>query len=628
MNRARLPDERMRALGRPVLAALAAIALVLLLLPTATAASPSTSSAGHYTAPKAPTPSTFPITHIVFLMQENHAYDNFFGAYCPTRTTLCQLTGNGIPAGTCIPTSLTNPNASCIAPFPLNESFVNHSSGGTHNWQSSHLAYNSGKMNGFYVASPNNRYVMGYYNGSTIPEYWNLAEQYALGDYFFSSVLDFSPPNHWYALAGQAPNESLINYAPSQSGGFGGPLTGPQEIYLNESNATTTLNDALQRANLSWNYYDDSLNNQSYQQALNLTQAGSPTQVSVFNYWNPLVAKAESYTSPIDSHLLDRSRFFTDAASGNLPSVSWVIPAINQSDHPIASIAAGMSFVGSVVNAVQTSPEWNSTAIFVTWDEYGGYYDHVLPPQIDGNGLGFRVPLLVVSPYTPEGLISNQLGDFDSVLHLMEWKFGLGNFTARDGAALLPFSYFDLNATPRAPDPIYTATAYPMVRAAQSVLRPGGLQIVPAGTSLNVSWSERLGGAPVAGYLLRWGIPSSKMQVTVFSRNTTSATIAGLTCNTTYLVQVRAFAGKNISLPLGLKLSTGACGPLGGPIGGTAQAVPTTVTSQSCDLRPSPTTPRPRSCRGTRGRGPILPRGRPTAGTVDELAPRTGPSRA
>ena len=537
-----------------------AIALLMLamspLYPTAAGASAHTGTVNPATFP---TPASFPITHIVYLMMENHAYDNYFGVYCQKISTFCSSIGNGIPAGTCVPENPALPNGTCIKPFALNKSYVTSSLGGTHNWASSHFSYDSGKMDGFYLASPNITQVFGYYNGSTIPTYWNLAEQFGLSDDFFSSVLDYSPTNHWYMLAGQSPAAAFLNYAPSSTVATPGPLTALKEQYLNESNATATLNDEAGLASVSWRYYDAGLNNVTYVQAVNDTVQGNKTQPGVFDYWDPLLGKAETYNATNEPHIVNRQTFAADAAAGALPDFSWVIPAVNQSDHPISSIASGMSFVNGIVNDIEGSPQWNSTALFVTWDEYGGYYDHVPPPQIDGNGLGFRVPLLVISPYTPIGYLSNQLGDFDSVTHLMEWKYGLSSFTHRDAAALLPMNFFDLNATPRAPDEIKTTTIYPSTLQKQALLPVSGVNATSIGSTINVSWSERKGTAPVAGYTIQWGPLKTKLKSVAVSRNVTSLSFPGITCNTTYTFQVRTTAGANVSQPILVKLSVGTC---------------------------------------------------------------------
>jgi phospholipase C len=143
-----------------------------------------------------------------------------------------------------------------------------------------------------------------------------------------------------------------------------------------------------------------------------------------------------------------------------------VIPGATFSDHPqLANLSNGEAYVAQTIDAVERSPDWKSTAIFLTWDEYGGWYDGVAPPKVGDLGLGIRVPLLVISPYTPLGAVVNSLGDFDSLLHFVEWRFGLGCLTTIDCDAPLPFGYFNFNQTARAQiifPTNYTKATYPM----------------------------------------------------------------------------------------------------------------------------------------------------------------------
>lgn len=158
------------------------------------------------------------------------------------------------------------------------------------------------------------------------------------------------------------------------------------------------------------------------------------------------------------------------SAAGTLPEISYVIPYPTFSDHPQTSnISAGEAFIAQVVDAVESGPEWSSTALFISWDDYGGWYDGVAPPLPLGSSggpinntnvsadLSVRVPLLVISPYTPQGIVVNSLGYFESLLHFVEWLFGLHTawgadcINPRDCNAPLPLAYFNFNQTPRAP---------------------------------------------------------------------------------------------------------------------------------------------------------------------------------
>ncbi|HXQ93922.1 MAG TPA: alkaline phosphatase family protein [Thermoplasmata archaeon] len=404
-------------------------------------------------------PGDIPIKHIVVLMMENHAFDSLFGTYCPSVGPNCPMAVNGIPYGTCVPRDVGNSSAGCVRPYSFTAANLTVPDM-LHIYNATTGSIDHGRMDGFYQAENAGREPFGNYNGSLVPIAWDLAQRYALGDGFFSSALSYSLPNHWYLLAGQAPPVAINE-------GF--TITTFHHTYLNEANKTKTVQDLLNVSPMvSWKYYDWAL--PSYQVAIN----GIPSGESAYNNWNPLAARAESYTSWYSSHFAPRSQFFNDSAAGALPDVSWVIPDIPYSDHPPANMTAGETFIANVVDAVEASPDWSSTALFLAWDDYGGFYDQVPPPTLDGLGLSVRVPLIVVSPYTPAGLVVHSLGYFESLLHFIEWRFNLGCITARDCNAPLPFAYFDFNGTARAPVMFptnATNASYPM-SAAQLALTP------------------------------------------------------------------------------------------------------------------------------------------------------------
>ena len=143
---------------------------------------------------------------------------------------------------------------------------------------------------------------------------------------------------------------------------------------------------------------------------------------------------------------------------GLLPPVTWITPRFELSEHPEYSFCHGENWTTEVVNAIMESPMWEDTAIFITWDDYGGFYDHVPPPQVDGFGFGIRVPLLVISPYAKEGYAMTELGEFSSVLRFMEDNWGLGQLTHRDRDATPMLSAFDFTQDPRPPDPLPART--------------------------------------------------------------------------------------------------------------------------------------------------------------------------
>lgn len=329
-------------------------------------------------------PSTSPIKHIVVIMQENRSFDNYFGTYPGA---------NGISEGVCVPLSTDNPKIGCVKPF-LSTRAV--SADMPHGYQSSIVAYDHGRMDGYMIAENENPQTMSYYDNKTIPYYWGLAKHYVLADNFYSSVLSYSLPNHWYAIAGQAPttslfytmhrppNNNILNQNENASTIAGGdsnssgsttnfgvnpnPVTGNlndqvARVYLEESNLTKTIADLFMNnsQNVTWKYYDHFVKTGNYKAAVNSGRA--------FEYWNPFSAKASTYTSQYSPHFVNRAQLFTDLKTGAFPQVSWVIPSFPISEHAPANITTGMNWVKLVINSIMNSSYWNSTAIILTWDD-------------------------------------------------------------------------------------------------------------------------------------------------------------------------------------------------------------------------------------------------------------------
>jgi phospholipase C len=432
-------------------------------------------------------PATNPINHIVVIMQENRSFDNYFGTYPGA---------SGIPRGTCMPLSPDHPNVGCVKPF-LSTNVI--SGDLPHGYQSSVIAHDNGKMDGFMVAENEDRKTMSYYDNKTIPYYWDLARHYVLADNFYSSVLSYSLPNHWFALAGQAPatsmfyfmhrppHNNILNQAENASiiaGGGGnqnatmgnttvaanfGVNPNPTStnlrdevarVYLEESNLTKTVADLFMNNthNITWKYYDHLVRAGNYKAAVSSGRA--------FEFWNPFSAKGSTYTPAYSSHFANRAQIFTDLKNGNFPQVSWVMPSFPISEHPPANITTGMNWVKHVINAIMNSPYWNSTAIILTWDDYGGFYDHVAPPQIDKYGLGFRMPTIIISPYSKPGYIDHTQYQFESMLKFIEWRFSLQPLTGRDLHANNLLNAFDFNQKPN------LAHIVPLTAAELNAIRP------------------------------------------------------------------------------------------------------------------------------------------------------------
>ena len=355
--------------------------------------------------------SGIPIQHVVVIVQENHTFDNYFGTYPGA---------NGLPPGVALP---AKPNATAsVKPFPLNKAVS--SSDICHSWGCAHAEFDGGKMDGF-VYTAGSVLTMGYFDYHQIPYYWDYASQFVLMDNYFSSALAPSLPNHLYLVAGQ-------------SGG----------LVSNAHNATLSfpsIFDELQPSGVSWRYYA-----QQYASG-----------------WNPLPIFKSFVNNPsLMRGIGDTNTFPSDITAGTLASVTWVMPQEEKvSEHPTQNVTAGQDWVVGLVNRIMRSQYWSSTAVFITWDDYGGWYDHVPPPQVDKYGYGFRVPCLIISPFARQGLVDPTQADHSSILKFIETVFNLQPLAARDTAASNLMEAFDFSQTPRAPVILpgsYLAEHYPL----------------------------------------------------------------------------------------------------------------------------------------------------------------------
>lgn len=271
------------------------------------------------------------------------------------------------------------------------------------------------------------RNTLSYYDWREIPNYWDYARRYTLCDRFFSSLAGPSEPNHLYTVAAQS--GGLVNNPLPDIEGQDGVYTFP------------TMADLLQKTGVSWKYYDEKQNPHKH------------------SLWNPLPGFKSFQNNPeLMNHLVGLSQFYADAKSGSLPQVCWIVPIAADSEHPPADSARGMRHVTDLVNAVMNGPDWKNTAIIVTWDDFGGFYDHVSPPNVDQYGYGPRVPTLVISPFAKPGHISHATYDFTSPLKLIEERFGLKPLASRDAGADDMLDCFDFRQKPLPPDVITPET--------------------------------------------------------------------------------------------------------------------------------------------------------------------------
>jgi uncharacterized protein (TIGR03437 family) len=422
---------------RAYLALFAAILVALLLVTRAP-----TQSA---TPPAAP-PGLNKIQHFVFIMQENRSFDHYFGTYPGVE---------GLPPGICIP----NPAGACVAPYH-DTNVINQ--GGAHNWANALNCIDGGLMDGFItgaVGPPGD--VMGWHDHTDLPNYWDYAQLYVLQDRLFESITSYSLPAHLYMLA-------------AQSGGY----IGTGQPYPS-SFTFTEITELLTSGKVDWRYY---VNRGKTAGAADGGVMDIDSDETTYTYWNPLPAFPVVANDPTQfSRLTNATQFYTDAQNGTLPQVSWVIPNSDLSEHPPGSIATGMNYVTGLVNAVMNSPEWNSTAIFIAWDDWGGFYDHVDPPQVDQYGLGIRVPGLVISPYARQGYVDHKTYSFESWLRLVEERFGVMPMTGRDNAANDMSDAFDFTQQPRAPV-VLTGTGSPYPPTLQTLVHPAGTVVATNST--------------------------------------------------------------------------------------------------------------------------------------------------
>jgi len=387
------------------------------------------------------------IKHVIVIMQENRSFDSYFGTF-PGADGIPM--GNGTPT-VCVPDPASG---SCVAPY-VDHADVN--GGGPHSQPNATADINAGKMDGYIGQAESGRKgclvptdpactnsatpdVMGYHTASDIPNYWTYAQDFVLQDHMFEPNASWSLPAHlflvseWSAFCTQEGNPaSCVNAlqtkpaerpanAPTYDGGRSGAKnTGKsagQPIY-----AWTDLTYLLHKSRVSWGYYVVNGTEPDCQNPAAETCAPIRQSSNTPGICNPLpwfdTVKADNQLGNIQSV----DRYYAAAKSGTLPAVSWVVPSGAVSEHPPAPVSFGQSYVTSLINAAMKSPDWSSTAIFLAWDDWGGFYDQMLPPTVDQNGYGLRVPGIVISPYAKRGYIDHQILSFDAYDKFIEDDF-------------------------------------------------------------------------------------------------------------------------------------------------------------------------------------------------------------
>jgi phospholipase C len=294
---------------------------------------------------------------------------------------------------------------------------------------------------------PNCVDVMGYHDQREIPYYWKYAQNFVLQDHMFEPVISWSLPSHTYMVSAWMANcaqptvprschQTSLNFPDTDGlvGQLNGELgAGPSILIPSDLDDSqhplqqpdygwTDITYLLHRHHVSWHYYVDQGTEPDCADG-QMTCVPQLQLVSTPEIWNPLPDFVTVHQDNQVSDIVDGNQLYADIHANRLPQVSWVIPSGDDSEHPPATITAGQDHVTRVIDAIMRSPAWNSTAIFLAWDDWGGFYDHVTPPKVDGAGYGLRVPGIVISPYARRGYIDHQTLSFDAYLKFIEDDF-------------------------------------------------------------------------------------------------------------------------------------------------------------------------------------------------------------
>jgi phospholipase C len=403
------------------------------------------------------------IRHVVIIMQENRSFDTYFGTY-PHADGIPGLAGHPgkVP---CVPDPMRH---DCQKPYHIH---ADSNAGGPHMAVDALADINGGKMNGFIAsvesghpdtdrfachepittiarlvqilnAPPTCLDVMGYHDAREIPKYWAYARHFVLQDHMFEPTASWSLPAHLYMMS--AWSASCLNVMnpmscrtnlvqPDSEGQPPGPATGAALLGLlqiSDKNDTTSSGDygwtdityLLHKHHVSWRYYLTQGTEPDCENGA-MTCTPVPQNVETPEIWNPLPDFVDVHQDRQLGNIVPDTRFFRDAYRGHLPAVSWVIPSGDNSEHAPGRVSWGQDHVVRVINAIMSGSDWKSTAIFLAWDDWGGFYDHVKPPKVDGAGYGLRVPGLVISPYARQGYVDHQTLSFDAYLKFIEDDF-------------------------------------------------------------------------------------------------------------------------------------------------------------------------------------------------------------
>ena len=421
-----------------------------------------------------------PIDHIVVLFLENRSFDHLFGTY-PGADGLAAYRGlqvdkSGLayatlppPLGrdarpdTRFPPDLTNapfPMLKFVGPFDATNNPIHR----FYHMQRQYTAGADGIAMGRWVAEgTSGATTMGYYERSAIPVQWRLAEEYVLLDRYFQGIHGGSFPNHFYLISGTmarypgapetmraklgADGKVLVDGDVDPDGNVINnidPPYPPQRVdrILREPQTVPTIADRLDAAGVTWRWYAA-----GWGAGARAVDEGLVPHHNPFQYVKRIMESPEGR-----AHIVDATSFVPDLRNGTLPSVAFVKPHWKENAHAQSStVGASDQWVGLMMREIMASAYWPRVAVVITYDEGGGWFDHVRPPTVDRFGLGTRVPTLVVSPYARHGVVAHGQYDHASILKLIEWRFGLEPLTARDRSAAVFLEAFDFNQPPRSP---------------------------------------------------------------------------------------------------------------------------------------------------------------------------------
>ena len=374
------------------------------------------------------------IKHVVVIVQENRSFDSYFGTFPGAEGIPMR---DGVPS-VCLPDGV----GGCVKPF---HDPADANTGGPHALKNAVGDIDGGRMDGFVTearkgnqacakanhpacATGDPRGVVGYHDRSELPNYWSYAEQFVLQDHLFAPTGSWSLPEHLWLVSGWSALCTRADEPASCVTEIADPARPPDSTprpASPPSYAWTDLTYLLRQHGASWRYYVADGTEPDCRDG-EMTCGAVPQHAGTPGIWNPL----PWFTTVRDSHQLGNiqplANFYTAAADGSLPAVSWVVPSDAESEHPPASIRAGQAYVTRLVNSIMGGPAWASTAILLTWDDWGGFYDHVAPPAVDAVGFGLRVPGLLISAYARRGLVDHQVLSFDAYTKLIEDLFAGG----------------------------------------------------------------------------------------------------------------------------------------------------------------------------------------------------------